>query len=111
MLKCSNLGDDREDLFEDVLARHVLRDGDVVRALLVLPGRLVDVEHLRQHVVHPPIGAVPRLDPLLLAALGHVQDDEDGVRAQDFSAEVSSLPDESSPEVVFCTVYGTCMYA
>ena len=49
--------------------------------------------HLDEHVLYARTDAVPRLDPLLLAALGHVQHDEDDVRAQDFSAEVSTSPD------------------
>ena len=42
----SNFCDDVEDLLEDVVLGHVLGDGDVVGALLVLPRRLVHVEHL-----------------------------------------------------------------
>ena len=90
----SNFVDDREDRLEDVVPRHVLRDGDVVGALLVLPRRLVDVEHLGQHRLDARIvGAVPRLDPLLLAALGHVQHDEHAVGAEDAAAKIPSFPD------------------
>ena len=38
--------DDVEDLLEDVVLGHVLCDGNVVGALLVIPCRLVHVEHL-----------------------------------------------------------------
>ena len=37
---------DVEDLLEDVVLGHVLCDGDVVGALLIIPCRLVHVEHL-----------------------------------------------------------------
>ena len=42
----SYFGDDVEDLLEDVIFGHVLRDGDIVGALLVIPRRLIHVEHL-----------------------------------------------------------------
>ena len=52
----SHLGDGLEDPLQDVLPTHVLGHGDVDRALLVLPRRLVHVEHLGEegftHDIH-----------------------------------------------------------
>ena len=91
----SSLADNFHNSIEHILRTHVLGPRDVVRPLLVLPRRLVDVENLGQHPLDPLVGlaAVPRLDPLLLAALRHVQDDEHAVRAEDAAAEIPSFPD------------------